>query len=932
LLPVATAAGSAEHGLLSEAVFLASRQAGAAILDTDHAGARFPVVLRAYEIRARTRPTPHGAFAGVAAVAFAPESARLCLGERHTARTYPAADWLSEIVTRVLDDPGVFSALTVTTSSLVARRGSRYEVDRPGPAGHERVTVRATAAVTGVLARCVTAMPVAQVLEETTARWHSTPDTATAMLRALVRGGFLLSDMVAADATNDPLGRILDRLPADHPLAGPVAALRALLADADRRVPGDPARLAALRTARQTADGLAPVERCLAVDVRADARLRLPSALADQAAQAASVLWRTRPRRGDPFAGWHARFLERYGPGRAVPLLEAIDPVTGLGTDMPADDEQVDPVRQAALLRLITDAVAEARLERVLDPATIRALEGPSDTVNGECLPPRTADILVRILGDGTGGHFLAVGGTAADAGSTWGRFTRLVPRPLADDTDEDAGSIAELLVAPAGRSSAALAPPAGQARLHIPVGVPGGEGGLHPRELLLVSDGRQLTIWSPRLDRRVIPVLYSRLSPHLLPPLARFLQTAGHAASSPLRPWSWGAAGLGPFQPRLRFGPTVLAPARWVLPTTLVDASRDPDGWSGALAGWRSRARPAPPPVVVLDDADRRLPLDLDRCDDREFLRRCVRRGVRAVTEEPGGSDAVQSVVPGPQGDHVLEVIVPLRRRSPPPSPKRPATTARRGDGGLHLPGGRWLSVVIPAPAPCQDDVLTEIAAVAAEVDNYVERWFWLRYTTAAHGPHLRVRFHGVPASLGGQVLPAVAVSCARMNAARLCGRLAVEPYDQEIERYGGAEAITAAEAVFAADSRLVLTILAATTDPDERLLAAALTAATIARTVAASDRGALAGRSVTRDVRPRLATLRPRARAAAPGPIPYADTSAVTGLHDALVAYRDLLPPARRTACASVLIHMHAIRLLGDAVLEPIARALAADLLAPR
>jgi thiopeptide-type bacteriocin biosynthesis protein len=220
----------------------------------------------------------------------------------------------------------------------------------------------------------------------------------------------------------------------------------------------------------------------------------------------------------------------------------------------------------------------------------------------------------------------------------------------------------------------------------------------------------------------------------------------------------------------------------------------------------------------------------------------------------------------------------------------------------------------------------------VAAEVDSCIERWFWLRYTTAAHGPHLRVRFHGVPAALGGRVLPAVAGTCARMNAARLCGRLAVEPYDQEIERYGGSEAITAAEAVFAADSGLVLRILAATTDPDERLLAAALTAASIARTVAASDLAALAGRSVARALRPRLTTLRPRARAAVAGPIPCAGASAVTGLHDALVAYRDLLPPARRPACASALIHMHAIRLLGDAALEPIARALAADLLAPR
>jgi hypothetical protein len=129
-----------------------------------------------------------------------------------------------------------------------------------------------------------------------------------------------------------------------------------------------------------------------------------------------------------------------------------------------------------------------------------------------------------------------------------------------------------------------------------------------------------------------------------------------------------------------------------------------------------------------------------------------------------------------------------------------------------------------------------------------------------------------------------------------------------------------------------MVLQILHATTDPDDRLLAAASAAAGIARAVADADLATLTGRAVTRESRRRLTALRPQARAAGPAAIRGANAAALTGLYDALAAYRAVLPEARRPACASTLIHMHANRLLGDTADEPLARALAADLLAPR
>ncbi|MGH3826056.1 MAG: thiopeptide-type bacteriocin biosynthesis protein [Pseudonocardiaceae bacterium] len=332
-----------------------------------------------------------------------------------------------------------------------------------------------------------------------------------------------------------------------------------------------------------------------------------------------------------------------------------------------------------------------------------------------------------------------------------------------------------------------------------------------------------------------------------------------------------------------------------------------------------------------MVDDGDRCLPLDLDQADDRELLRRYTGRGVTAVTEPPGGPDAIQAVLPGPAGHHLLELVVPLApRETVPPPPHRAAVRAR--DSGLHLPGGRWLSLAIRTPA--YQLLLPNLASLANDLAGHYDTWFWLRYHTLEHGPHIRARFRGDPATLGGRVLPALSAWCQEMIRQRLSGGFTVEPYDQEIERYGGPAAIGAAKHVFAADSSLVLAILASISDNDQRLIIATLSAAAIARPMTDAYQAALDGRHVDRATRRHMLDLRPQVRArrgqVSAGPDLGALRPAWNARRDALASYRELLDPARRADCTSSLIHMHLNRLLGDMRSERMVRALAADLLA--
>lgn len=932
--------------LLIEGMFLASRQAGAAAAGPRKTAdpERPTATLRGYEIRARSRPTPHGVFAGVALARFADAGARLHLGAGHRARSNPSPGWLAAVCAQVLEDPGVLPLLTFTASNLVTRRGQRLETEQQattGETGPQRITVRATDATTLIMQVCRSGATVGDVFAQVTRRWPAVPQSlVAATVRSLVRGGFLLTDLLPDDVGDDPLGHLLSKLAAASSLRPQLSRLRRLLAAADRSPPGDPARMAALAAARDVADQIFFCERPLSVDVAADADLVLPSVLADDAVAAAGVLWQI-GQGSDLLTAWHDRFLARYGPHRFVPLLEVTDPATGLGIDAPGPEINHlprKPGRAAALAALLAQATEHGGTEVVLDAPTIAALASDQTLAP----PPRTAEVYVRVLAAteqdlADGKLFLAVCPAAGsqDAGSTSGRFAALIPgAPAAYDTQPSA-LVAELAIRPRAPHAAALARRTGFATCRIPVRVPPEKGDLDLEDLLLASDGGHLIAWSASRDQQVIPVLYARLAPRLLPPLARFLQLLGHAGCRPWQNWSWGPLGDGPFQPRVRCGRTVLAPARWVLPPALMTAARHQRTWDEALRAWRAGTVPEPPDIVLTEDHDRRLPLDLRQQHDCELFRRYVRRGLRAVSEQPGGPDAVQAVVTGPAGRHVLELVVPLARNIAVPVPSRPARAPVRATGaGLHLPGGQWLSLAVRSPASCHDEVLASLAAAAGLAGGW-DRWFWLRYHDAARGPHVRARFHGHPASLTSHLLPAISAWCSDMIRQRLSGGFAVEPYDQEIERYGGPDSIGAAEQVFAADSHLALMILAATADPDQRLVMAALSAAAIARTVADGDPAALRGRHVDRAARKRLAALRPHVRSAGqpegiwPGIVAAADPAWVTR-QDALAAYRDTLQPEQTPSCASALIHMHANRLLGGTSTEPLARALAADLLA--
>ncbi|WP_240958535.1 lantibiotic dehydratase [Streptomyces barkulensis] len=930
LEPASSPPDSTSSDLLDEGMFLASRSAVQAAGTADGQATR-----RAYDLRSRTRTTPHGVFAGVAAATLTAPATVMRLGSAHQTMTTLSPAWLTAVADRLLhEEPDLLPKLTLTAAALAVRRGDRLEIEHPTSEGVQLASVRATGVSHWLLEASHGGMPATDLLTGLLRRYPGAePHKATRAILDMIDSGLLLTDLLPTDPYAAPLQHLLDKLPATNPARPSLTRLDHLLTQCDTHPPGTPQRRKLLEEARDLADALHHTNRPLVVDTLADAKITLPPAIGENAAQAASLLWRIGHRAG-PLNEYHQRFCAAYGRQRLVPLLDVLDPVTGLGPPGPSDavgvEEGLDTHRTATLARLLANALSSGTNELVLREQDIDELSNPSPLP-----PPRTAEIHLQLRRDPHGLHVAVCPGTGSqNAGAAPGRWIRWLP-DLAppEKTDTDSGPmIAEIVCRPRTAAANTLATQTGTAPWHIPLDIPARPGSLLLSDLAVTTTGTHLQLWSTRHHRPVLPVLYNRLAPRLLPPIAYTLHLLGHAGTRPWHPWNWGPLNCWPYTPRVRYRDILLAPARWRLPSTLTTAANHRTTFETALTTWRTQTRPAPPPVLVTEEADRRLTLDLRQTDERELLRRSIHRGTRTLSE-PLASREELAVVDGPHGNrHLIDLVVPLtRRHTPRPAPPDPRRAVRAAGTGIHLPGSNWLSATLCTPTHLHNTVLTELAPLLTNLPEDVDRWFWLRYTTPALGPHLRLRFHANPRTLTLDIQPQLADLTNRLHRQGLLSSnaLRLEPYEQEIERYGGPQAITAAENLFCADSRFAL---AALPHPeDERILIAAAQAADTARTLCPSQpHSALGPGRLTRDQRRHRDALRPRLTSSPTTLIPDDLATTHTERQAALTAYRDTVPPQSAARCASDIIHMHANRILAtDPGREKTIRTLAADLL---
>lgn len=830
---------------------------------------RAAMALTRYHLRMTGRSTPFGLMAGVAVARFA-EVPDVRLGTAHRKGVRPDRGWLAGVVTQWERRAEALAQLRVTANDLCFVRGDRLVVPYvPHDEGRRRddgrqvseVWVRYTPAVRMAVEQARTPVPGGQLQRALSQAWPRVPAGAVAdMLVALVKRGILLTDLGPPLECEDPLQHIVDRLVSVAAAEITVAELRAIRQDltAYAQHPCGWGR-GALEAAQARMRVLNADDRPVQVDLALDAQVQLPQAVAEEAQRAADLLWRISPHRLR-LEEYHAAFLQRYGVDRAVPVAELLNTDTGLGPPAqyrthPSPDQdlvhnELDLGRDQVLAALAQHAVLHGEREIVLDAQDLAALTPePATGATQDSVVPASTEVCFQLLADSVAalgsGDFRLVAPpllVSPVATAVWGRFAYLLP-----DVACELGALAaqavtdnpDLLpvqlacqVRRARHANVTQTPRWLEHTLAVGTFTDRSDPRVLPLDdIAVIADPEGLQVISLSRGRLVAPAAFHLLDPAHTPPAARLVCDIAADRVRPLRGWSWGMAQTWPYLPRVRSGRSVLASARWlVTDPALRDQTTPFSQWRDALEGWRERWRV--PERVQLTVADHHIELNLTQPWHLRLLRHDLGRRERALLYElPAGGDYGTGWLTGINGSHANEIVFPLLRHPDCPTVAThtlpaPALLARHARPAEHLPGGEWLYAKLYSSFDRHTELLTDhlpqfIAALPPEVD----RWFFLRY--ADPHPHLRLRLHADPLVLTRQVLSALHDLTAQLRRTGLISHLVLDTYDPELERYGGPEAIEAAERVFHTDSIAALTQLhllgSGKLDCDPTLLAAA-------------------------------------------------------------------------------------------------------------
>ncbi|NEB05341.1 lantibiotic dehydratase [Streptomyces sp. SID13726] len=801
-----------------------------------------------YLLRAQHRATPFGLFAGVATAEFGPQ-ARADWGEQHVAVGRAGAEWLAAVVERLELCPDLLERLPVVVNNTVTYRGDRLIVPfQPDVQDDRTRAVEASLALTGPVRAVLTATraPIrfGTLVEKLQAEFpEAGPEKARQLLAELIQRRVLITGLHAPSTETDALGYLVSQLDVIDagslaPVAETVRELHAVQAGLEECTTHGGRDSVAARM-RDLVPGLR--RHPVALDLRLDAQIVLPEAVAREVARAALVLTRlsSRPYGTAAWNEYHQRFYERYGIGTMVPLAEVVaDSGTGYpegypGTPAGARRPRVS-ARDDALVRLAQAAALDGRDEVILTDEQIEALDvGPDEPR----LPPHL-EIGVRVhsasLEELQLGRFrLEVMSVSRGVGVSTGRFLSVLAPA---DREALVAELADLPAADGNTMPAQLSfPPLLPESAHVtrsPQVLPAvislqehrvpQDTVLTPEDLTVGCDGRRMYLAVPERGHRVEAVGMHALNLHThTPPLVRFLTELSRAQCAQVTVFDWGAAAAMPFLPRLRYGRTALAPARWRLEASELPGQARPRAeWDTALSEWRARRR-LPRRVYLVED-DRRLFLDLDEAGHRALLRRHLDHSRLAVLVEAPEPEAY-----GWCGGRAHEVVVPLKATGPSAWPPLPAPSRARALSSTQMQTPAASSVLLAAlyGDPRRQDVLLSqyLPGLLQRLGN--PPWWFIRFRDPDQ--HLRVRIALPDPQAFADTARTVSAWADELRSVGLLADLRYPTSYREMGRWGSGAAWEAAEEVFRADSRAVLAQLAQPQRPSQRTLVAAHTVA---------------------------------------------------------------------------------------------------------
>lgn len=813
-----------------------------------------------YLIRMSTRPTPFGLFSGVAAGMLA-EQTTLQLREPalQRMRTRPDLAWLLAVIEQIEQEKPIWTHLQVQVNHTAYLAHDRVIVpvaDIYGKGDHRSITLRAVAPVRYLLEHARQPVAYRELRSRLIQAFPSVAEQKIdSLLEQLWEQHVLLSDLRPPLTCANPTGYVVERLRQVPEAAEILALLEEVLAAATHVDLADSShsassihRLLTLQKRLVPHGGYQPFQ--------VDAALQLEGSLLNKTVgEAAALAAETLLSCGRAPQGirhlydYHRAFIDHYGVGAEVPLLELLHTDRGLGspqgyrhpepetqhvTSPGADRQHLDQF----LLTLATDAINQQRTEVILTDAMTERLVQLSP--RADTVPPLSLAILLQLQAASReaidrGEWRIILGPNALSTGAgIAGRFFDVLGdeglQRLREFARKEEALLPDVIFAelsylpPAGRAgNVAIRPMLRQYEIVVNTAAtlpPERVIALH--DLVVGATPQRLYIRSLRQGKEVIVCQNHVLNPESGPNICRFLLEVSRMRYTLPAQFDWGAASSLPFLPRVVQGNAVLSPARWKLyRAAIAPTGSGPEGgnWLRAIEIWRKSWHV--PRFVYLVERDNRLLLDLEH---PAFLTELVTELKKREEQEPlvlqeMAPDLSQLWLRDTKGTPFFsELVVPLLRTQKAAELDaaviQPAAACALADSDRALtvierreaPGSQWTYLKLYLSAHRQDELIsTHLCRFVHQLSRQqvCDRWFYLRYYDP--DPHLRVRFHAVDLETSQEVLLQAVAWGQQLMRQGFIGQFCVDTYRREIERYGGRKAIDHLEQAFSIDSNVV-------------------------------------------------------------------------------------------------------------------------------
>ncbi|ESP93490.1 lantibiotic dehydratase [Pseudoalteromonas luteoviolacea] len=320
--------------------------------------------------------------------------------------------------------------------------------------------------------------------------------------------------------------------------------------------------------------------------------------------------------------------------------------------------------------------------------------------------------------------------------------------------------------------------------------------------------EGQKVKLWSKRLNKQVIPRLssahnYSARSLSAYKFLCMLQHQEGRAPHFSM-PSSTERAS---FVPRVMLDNLILSEKTWRIERTELEAVNKKGQFNrqqldDLMQKYQLDAQ------VSFAMADNVLQLDL-RNPDMFAILLGESKGQTTVELKEVLTSAYRSRVVDSAGHHYNnEVIVPFFNEhavvhshfSDDPIANITAEPIKR----RFSAGSEWLSLKIYSGNSLVEQLLTdELLPLIEQNAGLYDKWFFIRYGDPDW--HIRLRFHGDPQLLCGQLLPRLnALLDPKIESGEL-HKVELMTYEREVERYGGPESMGLVESLFMFDSRLI-------------------------------------------------------------------------------------------------------------------------------